>query len=68
MNVVPGQFDANGHDYRADLARFVREAYALDCSDDQLARIEEALRQNELTRHRRMSAETASATPPAPAA
>jgi Alpha/beta-hydrolase family len=28
-NVVPGQFEAKGHDYRADLARFVREVYAL---------------------------------------
>jgi uncharacterized membrane protein len=50
MNVVPGQFDANGHDYRGDLARFVREAYALDCTDEQLERIEGALRRYELLR------------------
>ena len=54
MNVVPGQFDANGHDYRADLARFVREAYALDCSDEQLGRVEGALRRYELLRQGRM--------------
>jgi uncharacterized membrane protein len=50
MNVVPGQFDANGHDYRGDLARFVREAYALECSDEQLESVEGALRRYELLR------------------
>jgi uncharacterized membrane protein len=50
MNVVPGQFDANGHDYRGDLARFVREAWGLQCTDEQLERIEEALRRYELLR------------------
>jgi hypothetical protein len=54
MNVVPGQFDANGHDYRGDLARFVREAYALECSDEQLERVEGALRRYELLRQARM--------------
>jgi len=47
MNVVPGEFDANGHDYRGDLARFVREAWDLDCTDEQLDRIEGALRRYE---------------------
>jgi uncharacterized membrane protein len=51
MNVVPGEFVANGHDYRADLARFVREVYALKCTDEQLARVETALRQYELVRN-----------------
>ena len=41
-NVIPGQFEAKGHDYRADLARFVREVYALQASDEQLASIEAA--------------------------
>ena len=49
-NVIPGQFEAKGHDYRADLARFVREVYALPASDEQLAAIEAALRANELQR------------------
>ena len=49
-NVIPGQFEAKGHDYRADLARFVREVYALQASDEQLASIEAALRANELQR------------------
>jgi len=50
MNVVPGEFEAKGHDYRADLARFVREVYQLPCSDDQLERIELALREREVSR------------------
>jgi hypothetical protein len=29
-NVIPGQFEAKGHDRRADLARFVREVYGLN--------------------------------------
>jgi len=49
-NVIPGEFEAKGHDYRADLARFVRAVYALQASDEQLACIEEALRANELRR------------------
>jgi uncharacterized membrane protein len=52
MNVVPGEFVANGHDYRADLARFVREVYGLQCSDAQLERIEQAMRKYELERQR----------------
>lgn len=41
---VPGEFVASGHDYSADLARFVREAYALTCTDEQMERIEQSLR------------------------
>lgn len=42
--VVPGRFDADGHDYRADLTPFVREAYRFDHVDDgELDRIVEAL-------------------------
>ena len=49
-NVIPGQFEAKGHDYRADLARFIREVYALPASDQQLAAVEQALRAAELER------------------
>ncbi|HEY1332035.1 MAG TPA: alpha/beta-hydrolase family protein [Actinomycetota bacterium] len=49
-NVIPGQFEAKGHDYRKDLATFVREVYSLDASDEQLASVESALRANELER------------------
>ncbi|MGE0058880.1 MAG: alpha/beta-hydrolase family protein, partial [Dehalococcoidia bacterium] len=52
MNVVPGVFVANGHDYRADLARFVREVYDLPATDLQLARVEAALREYELLRQK----------------
>lgn len=55
-NVIPGQFEAKGHDYRADLARFVRKVYALQASDEQLASIEAALRANELQRAARLTA------------
>ena len=55
-NVIPGQFDAKGHDYRADLARFIREVYQLPASDTQLAAIEQALRAAELDRKHRLDA------------
>ena len=49
--VIPGAFDALGHDYRADLAQFVSTAYALtDVSDEQMASIEERLRRSEVER------------------
>jgi uncharacterized membrane protein len=55
-NVVPGQFEAEGHDYRADLARFVREVYRLPATDEQLAAVEAALRTAELDRKRLLDA------------
>jgi uncharacterized membrane protein len=49
--VIPGEFKAWGHDYRADLAAFVRSAYAIDgVSDTQLAAVEQALRRSEIER------------------
>jgi uncharacterized membrane protein len=60
-NVIPGQFEATGHDYRADLARFIREVYALPASDDQLAAVETALRAAELERKRLLDAAKAAA-------
>jgi uncharacterized membrane protein len=59
MNVVPGEFVANGHDYRADLARFIREVFGLTCSDAQLDSVEGALRAYELLRQEREEAATA---------
>jgi uncharacterized membrane protein len=47
MSTVPGTFVAHGHDYRADLARMVATAYGLDGEDDELRRIEVALRERE---------------------
>jgi uncharacterized membrane protein len=68
MNVVPGEFVANGHDYRADLARFVREVYSLPCSDQQLASVEAALREDEILRQQKfdLSLEQANAEKVAP--
>lgn len=48
MTVVPGQFGAEGHDYREDLARFVSVAYDLPCTPAELATVEAALRAREL--------------------
>jgi uncharacterized membrane protein len=56
-NVIPGQFEAKGHDYRADLAVFIREVYGLQASDEQMASIEKALRANELQRKAMLDAE-----------
>ena len=55
-NVIPGQFEAKGHDYRADLARFIREVYDLEATDIQLAAVEQALRAAELERKRLLDA------------
>jgi uncharacterized membrane protein len=53
--VIPGQFRAFGHDYRADLARTVRVAWALeDATPAQMARIEQALRDAETVRFERI--------------
>ncbi|MEA3501719.1 MAG: alpha/beta-hydrolase family protein, partial [Actinomycetota bacterium] len=49
--VIPGEFKALGHDYRADLAQFVSVAYGLtDVTDDQMASIETQLRRSEVER------------------
>jgi uncharacterized membrane protein len=58
MDVTPGRFAARGHDYRADLARMVSEAYGLPAGDDELLAIEHALRRREATwAERRLAAE-----------
>ncbi|MCZ7529754.1 MAG: alpha/beta-hydrolase family protein [Acidimicrobiia bacterium] len=68
MVTVPGEFGSFGHDYRADTARFVRDAYGLPAtSDEQMERIEEVLRKLELERAERIKAESTDAAPPAPA-
>lgn len=54
--VIPGEFKAHGHDYRADLASFVRAAYGLEGVDDaQMERIEERLRRSEVERADRIA-------------
>jgi uncharacterized membrane protein len=68
MVSVPGEFGSFGHDYRADMVRFVRDAYGLpDATDEQLARIDQTLRSLELERAQRIKAEHAHAAPIPPA-
>ena len=47
MSVTPGRFAARGHDYRADLARMVSQAYGLPATDGELLATEAALRRRE---------------------
>jgi uncharacterized membrane protein len=67
MLTVPGEFGSFGHDYRADMARFVRDAYALPATEPQLERIEQVLRSLELERAERIKAQHPHTAPPAPA-
>jgi hypothetical protein len=68
MLKVPGEFTSFGHDYRADMAGFVGDAYRLPkATAAQLAGIERTLRTLELERAERIKAEHSHAAPPAPA-
>jgi uncharacterized membrane protein len=68
MVSVPGKFGSFGHDYRADMVRFVRDAYGLpDATEEQLDRIEQTLRSLELERAERIKARDPQAAPAAPA-
>jgi uncharacterized membrane protein len=67
MVSVPGEFGSFGHDYRADMVRFVRHAYDLPAAtEQQLSHIEETLRSLELERAQRIRAAHAQAAPPPP--
>jgi uncharacterized membrane protein len=44
MHFVPGQFVADGHDYRADLGHFINEVYGLGATPEQMLRVEAGLR------------------------
>lgn len=52
MQVVPGVFAANGHDYRADLPGFFRAVLGIPTTDQQLAGIVTALESDERIRTR----------------
>jgi uncharacterized membrane protein len=68
MVSVPGAFGSFGHDYRADMVRFVRDAYGLPgATERQLGRIEQTLRSLELERAQRIKARDPQAVPTAPA-
>jgi hypothetical protein len=56
---VPGAYRAWAHDYRPDLARFIRDVYGLPASDEELMRVERALEEREAARERLFT------TPPA---
>jgi uncharacterized membrane protein len=67
MVSVPGEFGSFGHDYRADMVRFVRDAYRLPAATErQLGRIEETLMSLELERAERIKARDPDAAPTAP--
>ena len=55
---IPGAYRPWAHDYRPDLTRFVREVFDLQASEEQLRRIEAALKERETLRERLLSAET----------
>jgi uncharacterized membrane protein len=68
MVSVPGKFASFGHDYRADMVRFVQDAYPFPAAtEQQLDRIEQTLVSLELDRAERIKAQRAHAAPPAPA-
>ena len=52
---TPGRFTSSGHDYRGDLARAVRFAFDLPCSEAELAALEAALRRDDAVRGARWS-------------
>jgi uncharacterized membrane protein len=57
---TPGVFAEGGHDYRLELPETIREVWRLDCTDEQMASVQKALRQRELgweTKRRWMEAE-----------
>jgi uncharacterized membrane protein len=47
LKPIPGQFVATGHDYRGDLANFVKVTIGKPVTDIQMEHIEAALRRNE---------------------
>jgi uncharacterized membrane protein len=66
MTVVPGDFRSTGHDYRADMARFVQHAYDLDATEEQMGAIEETLRRLERERAERIKSASHVTAPPPP--
>ena len=45
---TPGVFDEGGHDYRREIPEAVRTVWGLDASDEQMERVQRALRAREL--------------------
>jgi uncharacterized membrane protein len=56
MVTVPGEFKSFGHDYRADMARFVQAAYGFEgISDSQIEAVDQKLREMEIERGERIA-------------
>ncbi|MGI9615570.1 MAG: alpha/beta-hydrolase family protein [Acidimicrobiales bacterium] len=56
MVMVPGEFRSFGHDYRADISRFVRDAFQLpDADEPQMERIDSALKRLDVERVERIN-------------
>ncbi|MEZ5176552.1 MAG: alpha/beta-hydrolase family protein [Acidimicrobiia bacterium] len=67
MVTVPGHFGSFGHDYRADMARFVLGGLDLPhATESQVVRVESALVALEMERSERINAESIDAAPPPP--
>lgn len=45
---TPGVFDEGGHDYRREIPGAIRSVWGLDVSDEQMGRVQKALRRREL--------------------
>jgi hypothetical protein len=45
---TPGIFDEGGHDYRREIPEAIRTVWGLDVSDEQMERVQQALREREL--------------------
>ncbi|MEZ5117696.1 MAG: alpha/beta-hydrolase family protein [Candidatus Nanopelagicales bacterium] len=48
LTPTPGVFVEGGHDYRVEIPEALRTVWRLDCSDEQMARVQQALREREL--------------------
>ena len=67
MVTVPGEFKSYGHDYRADMARFVLDGFHLSPAEaQQIERVEQTLRALELDRAERIAAAAVHEAPPPP--
>ena len=65
---IPGAYRAWANHHRPDLARFIREIFDLPCTDEQLARIEQALADREAVREHLFATTPPRAAEPVPAA
>ena len=45
---TPGIFDEGGHDYRREIPEAIRTVWGLEVSDEQMQRVQQALRRREL--------------------